>query len=142
MADQAAQWVVSLPDFSLPATADLPEVVGKHSSLLKFTNTTVNYSFTNWFKRFWWLFSKVCQSGGFGLTFALQPFMEYLEFSCSCAVQLVPHFLNAPTTILFWLTSGRWPRAFPRNLWALSPVSDPAPPGQPSRRRRNKLENV
>ena len=34
-ADHSAQLVVSLPDFSLPAAADLPGVVDKQSSLLK-----------------------------------------------------------------------------------------------------------
>ena len=34
VADRAAQSVVSLPDFSLPAAADLPGVVDEHASLL------------------------------------------------------------------------------------------------------------
>ena len=35
VADRAAQRVVSLPDFSLPAAADLPGVVDEHASLLQ-----------------------------------------------------------------------------------------------------------
>ena len=35
VADRAAQQVVSLPDFSFPAAADLPGVVDEHASLLQ-----------------------------------------------------------------------------------------------------------
>ena len=46
-AERAAQLLVSLPDFSLPAGAHFPGVMDEHSSLLKLYYTTVNGAITN-----------------------------------------------------------------------------------------------
>ena len=94
VADRAAQRVVSLPDFSLFATADLPGAV-----CLNFTKTAVNRFFRLSVKEVLVaIFGGVCELV-FGSTFALQSYPQYLEFFRSYAVpchQWVPDCFHAP----------------------------------------------
>ena len=114
VADRAAQRVVSSPDFSLPAAADLPGVVDEHASLLqlyqrrrqRFFRQSVQEALVA-------TFEGVCERV-FGSTFALQSYPEYLEFFRRCAVPWVPDFFHAPIDQGspfggIWPTSGCWP---------------------------------
>ena len=129
VADRAAQRVVSLPDFSLPAAADLPGVVDEHASLLhlyqrrrqRFFRQSVQEVLVA-------IFEGVCERV-FGRTFALQSYPEYLDFFRRCAVPWVPDFLHAP--IAQGSPSGPPPEDDPasRSPGAVSPQSPPPSPG-------------
>ena len=72
VADRAAQRVVSLPNFSLPAAAHLPGVVEEHASLLKLYQRRHQRFFRQSVQEiFVAIFKGVCESV-FGRNFALQ----------------------------------------------------------------------
>ena len=92
VADRAAQRVLSLPDFSLPAAADLPGVLDKHASLLQLYQRCSQQFFRQSVQEVLMaIFEGVCE-WVFGSTFALQSYPEYLEFFRRCAVPWVPDF--------------------------------------------------
>ena len=89
VADRAAQRVVSLPDFSLPATADLPGVVDEHAPLLQlYQRRRQRYFRQSVQEVLVAIFEGVCEQV-FGRTFALQSYPEYLDIfrrSVCCSV--------------------------------------------------------
>ena len=129
VADRAAQRVVSLPDFSLPAAADLPGVVDEHASLLhlyqrrrqRFFRQSVQEVLVA-------IFEGVCERV-FGRTLGLQSCPEYLDFFRRCAVPWVPDFFYTPIAQGF--PSDPPPEVGPasRSPGAVSPVSPPPSPG-------------
>ena len=90
MADRAAQRVVSLPGFSLPAAADLPGVVDERGSLLQLYQRRRQRFFRQSVQEVLVaIFERICERV-FGRTFALQSYPEYLDFFRRCAVSWVP----------------------------------------------------
>ena len=82
VADQAAQRVVSLPDFSLSAlaAADLPGVIDKHAPQLHLDQLSSQLFFRQSFQEILVAFFEGVCERVFGSTVALQSYPEYLDF--------------------------------------------------------------
>ena len=114
VADRAAQRVVSLPDFSLPAAADLPGVVDEHASLLQLYQRRSQRFFRQSVQEVWWLFLKGYVSESLAAPSLSSPILNTLIFSAAVLFRGSLTFLVDPAS----LSPG-----------AVSPQSPPPSPG-------------
>ena len=98
MIDRAAQRVVSFPDFSLPAAADLPGVADEHASLLQLYQRRSQCFFANPSRRFWWLLLKGYVSGSLAAPSLCSPILDTLTFSAAVLFRGSLTFFKSPFT--------------------------------------------